>query len=45
MRLWLFLRFWSLLWHIGLPVVLAYLWMYATFNLFPGAASTTGGGP
>ncbi len=26
MRLWLFLRFWSLLWHIGLPVVLAYLW-------------------
>jgi 3-deoxy-D-manno-octulosonic-acid transferase len=26
MRLWLFLRFWSLLWHLGLPVVLAYLW-------------------
>lgn len=27
MRLWLFLRLWSLLWHLGLPVVLAYLWM------------------
>ena len=26
MRLWLFLRLWSLLWHLGLPVVLAYLW-------------------
>lgn len=26
MRLWLFLRFWSLLWHLGLPIVLAYLW-------------------
>lgn len=26
MRLWLFLRFWSLLWHLGLPVVLVYLW-------------------
>lgn len=26
MRLWVFLRLWSLLWHIGLPVVLAYLW-------------------
>ncbi|MBN8630313.1 MAG: 3-deoxy-D-manno-octulosonic acid transferase [Rhodobacterales bacterium] len=26
MRLWLFLRLWSLLWHIGLPVVLIYLW-------------------
>jgi 3-deoxy-D-manno-octulosonic-acid transferase len=26
MRLWLFLRFWSALWHLGLPVVLAYLW-------------------
>lgn len=26
MRLWLFLRLWFLLWHIGLPVVLAYLW-------------------
>jgi 3-deoxy-D-manno-octulosonic-acid transferase len=26
MRLWLFLRFWSLLWHLGLPVVLLYLW-------------------
>jgi 3-deoxy-D-manno-octulosonic-acid transferase len=26
MRLWLFLRFWSLLWHLGLPVVLIYLW-------------------
>jgi 3-deoxy-D-manno-octulosonic-acid transferase len=26
MRLWLFLRLWSALWHIGLPVVLIYLW-------------------
>lgn len=26
MRLWLFLRLWSALWHLGLPVVLAYLW-------------------
>ena len=26
MRLWLFLRAWSLLWHLGLPVVLLYLW-------------------
>ena len=26
MRLWLFLRFWSLIWHFGLPVVLGYLW-------------------
>ena len=26
MRLWLFLRLWSLLWHLGLPVVLLYLW-------------------
>lgn len=26
MRLWLFLRFWSLAWHLGLPLVLAYLW-------------------
>lgn len=26
MRLWLFLRFWSLLWHVGLPVALIYLW-------------------
>ena len=26
MRRWLFLRFWSLLWHFGLPVVLLYLW-------------------
>lgn len=26
MRLWLFLRLWSLLWHLGLPVVLVYLW-------------------
>lgn len=25
MRLWLFLRLWSLLWHLGLPVVLIYL--------------------
>lgn len=26
MKLWLFLRLWSLLWHVGLPVVLFYLW-------------------
>ncbi len=26
MRLWVFLRLWSLLWHLGLPVVLIYLW-------------------
>ncbi|WP_137110587.1 3-deoxy-D-manno-octulosonic acid transferase [Rhodobacter sp. SY28-1] len=26
MRLWLFLRLWSLAWHLGLPVMLAYLW-------------------
>ena len=26
MRFWLFLRLWSLLWHLGLPVVLIYLW-------------------
>ena len=26
MRLWLLLRLWSLLWHLGLPVVLIYLW-------------------
>jgi 3-deoxy-D-manno-octulosonic-acid transferase len=26
MRLWLFLRLWSLAWHLGLPLVLAYLW-------------------
>lgn len=26
MTLWLFLRLWSLLWHLGLPVVLIYLW-------------------
>lgn len=26
MRLWLFLRFWSIVWHLGLPVVLLYLW-------------------
>jgi 3-deoxy-D-manno-octulosonic-acid transferase len=26
MRLWLFLRLWSVLWHLGLPVVLVYLW-------------------
>lgn len=26
MRLWLFLRLWSLLWHLCLPVVLIYLW-------------------
>lgn len=26
MRLWLFLRFWSVLWHLGLPFLLLYLW-------------------
>lgn len=26
MRLWLFLRVWSLLWHLCLPVILIYLW-------------------
>lgn len=26
MRLWVFLRLWSLLWHFGLPLVLVYLW-------------------
>ncbi len=26
MRLWIFLRLWSLLWHLGLPIALAYLW-------------------
>ena len=26
MKLWLFLRLWSLLWHLGLPLVLLYLW-------------------
>ena len=26
MRLWLFLRLWSLLWHLGLPALLLYLW-------------------
>jgi 3-deoxy-D-manno-octulosonic-acid transferase len=26
MRLWLFLRLWSVLWHLGLPFVLIYLW-------------------
>lgn len=26
MRLWLFLRLWSLFWHLGLPFVLFYLW-------------------
>lgn len=26
MRLWLFLRLWSVLWHLGLPLVLLYLW-------------------
>jgi 3-deoxy-D-manno-octulosonic-acid transferase len=25
-KLWLFLRLWSLLWHLGLPFVLIYLW-------------------
>ena len=26
MTLWVFLRLWSLLWHLGLPAVLIYLW-------------------
>ncbi len=26
MRLWFFLRLWSLLWHLGLPMILIYLW-------------------
>lgn len=26
MRLWLFLRLWSALWHLGLPLMLVYLW-------------------
>lgn len=26
MRLWVFLRLWSVLWHLGLPLVLIYLW-------------------
>ena len=26
MRLWLFLRVWSALWHLGLPIILIYLW-------------------
>lgn len=26
MKLWVFLRLWSLLWHLGLPAVLVYLW-------------------
>lgn len=26
MRLWVFLRLWSALWHLGLPLVLVYLW-------------------
>ncbi len=26
MRLWFFLRLWSLLWHLGLPFLLVYLW-------------------
>jgi 3-deoxy-D-manno-octulosonic-acid transferase len=25
-KLWVFLRLWSLLWHLGLPAVLVYLW-------------------
>lgn len=29
MRLWLFLRLWSLLWYFGLPLVLVYLWRRA----------------
>lgn len=26
MKLWTFLRLWSLLWHLGLPILLIYLW-------------------
>lgn len=26
MKLWFFLRLWSILWHLGLPFVLIYLW-------------------
>ena len=26
MKLWFFLRLWSLVWHLGLPMVLVYLW-------------------
>lgn len=26
MKLWVFLRLWSLVWHLGLPAVLVYLW-------------------
>jgi 3-deoxy-D-manno-octulosonic-acid transferase len=26
MKLWIFLRLWSLIWHLGLPAVLVYLW-------------------
>jgi len=26
MRLWVFLRLWSVLWHLGLPLVLLHLW-------------------
>ncbi len=26
MKLWAFLRLWSLVWHLGLPAVLVYLW-------------------
>ncbi len=26
MKLWAFLRLWSLMWHLGLPAVLVYLW-------------------
>lgn len=26
MRLWFFLRLWSALWHLGLPIILIYLW-------------------
>lgn len=26
MKLWFFLRLWSLVWHLGLPLLLAYLW-------------------
>lgn len=37
MRLWLFLRLWSLLWHLGLPAVLTYLWWRARKDPLYGA--------
>lgn len=36
MRLWLFLRLWSLLWHAGLPFVLFYLWRRGRKNALYG---------